>query len=293
MPLELRSKNLMLSIDLPNEGYNSSRFDYTGKIAVVRFKNILISGSERSSPESKNQFGRGFYNEFGIDTALGFEETPIGSWFHKIGIGLLLKEDNDYQSNKTYKIQPAAFLTKIESDSLKIICKSEQINNYSYILIKTIKVYESSFRIDYQLKNIGTKEIITDEYAHNFISFDQELINSNYFLKFPFAFLPESFDKTVNSENKVQVGDKEFRFTEPPNNQFFFSNLSGGEKVEAAWELSNFKSKISLRETGSFATNKINLWGWKHVISPELFHQISVKPGQSAAWSRTYTLSEI
>ena len=32
-----------------------------------------------------------FINEFGIDTALGFDETDIGGWFHKIGIGFIKK----------------------------------------------------------------------------------------------------------------------------------------------------------------------------------------------------------
>ncbi|MFT6721539.1 MAG: hypothetical protein ACJA0J_002345, partial [Bdellovibrionota bacterium] len=75
--------------------------------------------------------------------------------------------------------------------------------------------------------------------------------------------------------------------------QFFFSNLSGNEDVDAEWDLINIKNKIGIRESGNFKTNKINLWGWRHVISPELFFNVSVKPGQSTRWSRTYKVYKL
>ena len=57
--------------------------------------------------------------------------------------------------------------------------------------------------------------------------------------------------------------------------------ITGNENIDASWELINLESKIGISETGSFQTNKINLWGWKHVISPELFFNICLKPDQS------------
>lgn len=47
---------------------------------------------------------KGLYNEFGIENALGFEETEIGDWFHKIGVGLLKKDSNTYSLNNEYEI---------------------------------------------------------------------------------------------------------------------------------------------------------------------------------------------
>ncbi|NNK29987.1 MAG: hypothetical protein HKP04_03940, partial [Flavobacteriaceae bacterium] len=58
--------------------------------------------------------------------------------------------------------------------------------------------------------------------------------------------------------------------------------------VPANWELIHIKSKTGIRETGSFTTQKVNLWGWQHVVSPELFHAVSVEPGKSESWTRTY-----
>ena len=289
----LKNKNLEIHIDLPLENYNFSRFDWTGKIVKVKFQTILVSGIERSDCGEEQHFGKGFYNEFGIDTPLGFDEVKIGGWFHKIGIGLLKKDDNQYIFNKAYEIKPAEFKTTANSNKIIIECKSQAINGYSYLLKKEIELFESSFVINYFLQNTGAKPIITNEYNHNFVAINKDSIGKNYILKFPFQLKPKLFGEIVNPEQKVDIGQNEIKFNGVPKEQFFFSNLSGDETVDAGWELINLKNKIGISETGSFKTNKVNLWGWEHVISPELFFNIDINSGQSIKWSRTYNLYKI
>ncbi len=79
-------------------------------------------------------------------------------------------------------------------------------------------------------------------------------------------------------------------FRGTPTEQFFFSHLSGGERVRAEWELVHHKSRIRVHETGNFETEKINLWGWRHVMSPEIFFELEIDPGEIANWSRTYKI---
>lgn len=293
MPHVLRNKQLEIQIDLPLENYNFSRFDWTGKIVSVNYKNICVSGSEIGNNEDHTKSGKGFYNEFGIDAALGFAETKAGDWFHKIGIGLLKKDSEDYLQSKKYEIQPAAFTVSAKPDEMAITCISPSLHGYSYVLKKEIRLIESGFSIKYFLKNTGKKTIHTDEYNHNFMAVNKELMGSDYLLKFPFYIKPKRFLETVNHEGKVEIGEKEITFKGTPNEPFFFSNLSGNENVEAAWELINTKTKIGISETGSFKTSKVNLWGWKHVISPELFFAITVEPSKEIEWSRTYQVFEV
>ena len=286
----LRNKNLEIFIDLSNENYNSSRFDWTGKITEVKYRDIPVSVTEKADGQNENLFGRGFYNEFGIEKALGFDEAEIGGWFHKIGVGLLKKDDSQYLFSKSYQIEPAEFKTLCEPNRLLISCRPKVVNGYSYLLRKEITLHESGFTIQYYLENTGEKDIVTNEYVHNFTAMDRDLIGENYTLKFPFQLQPELFDETVNQEQKVDVTGYEIRFKGTPEEQFFFSNLSGSETVDAQWELINFEKGIGIRETGNFQTDKVNLWGWKHVISPELFFTIDLKPGQSTEWRRNYIL---
>ncbi len=289
----LKNDNLEIHIDLPLENYNFSRFDWTGKIVTVKYKDILVSGIEKMNSSEDNRIGKGYYNEFGIDTPVAFDEAKEGEFFHKIGVGLLKKEGTSYNFSKAYEIKPATFKVITESNKVKIECKSQYVNGYSYILNKEIELSESAFVIRYHLHNTGEKTIQTDEYNHNFLAINKELIGSDYILKFPFHINTELFSATVNPEEKVEFNQNEISFNSTPKEQFFFSNLSGGKNVAANWELINTKSKIGISETGNFKTNKINLWGWQHVICPELFFDINVKPGQSIEWSRTYHVYEI
>ena len=293
MPYLLQNKNLKVTIDTPLENYQGSRFDWTGKITEVKFKDIEVSGIEKLDTGEAEHCGKGFYNEFGIDSPVGFETTKIGDWFHKIGVGLLKKDSASYDFQKAYQVQPADFNVDPHPSKITITCTAKVHNGYGYVLKKQIALTEVGFVVRYQLKNTGANTITTNEYNHNFLALDNELIGSDYHLKFPFEFQPAQFGETVNPEKKVILGEKDFKFTGTPKDQFFFSNLAGGKTVTAQWELQHLKSKIGIRETGSFPTNSINLWGWTHVMSPELFHSISLAPGATTTWSRSYEIFKL
>ncbi len=293
MPEILKNENLEIQIDLPFENYSMTRFDWTGKIVDVKFQGIRLAGIERTDSVIANHFGRGFYNEFGINTALGYEEAQIGGWFHKIGVGLLKKDDSNYIFNKPYEIKPAEFKTVSERNKIIIVCKSNAINGYSYLLKKEIELHKTGFSIKYSLENTGEKDIRTDEYVHNFVAINQDPIGANYILNFPFQLDSKGFDETVNPERKVNFEPNGVRFSGTPKQDFFFSNITGGAMIKAEWELLNLQCKIGIRETGSFQTNKVNLWGWGHVVSPELFYKINLKPGKAVEWSRNYSVYKI
>lgn len=288
----LKHKDLALSIDFPLENYNFSRFDWTGKITDVKFKGISLTCAENPNGGNQDHLGKGFYNEFGIDTALGFKATHIGDWFHKIGIGLLKKEDAEYAFHKPYVIKPAKFFTKTTANSIRIDCIAEKANGYSYELRKEIELHGQGFHSKYLLKNTGEKAINTTEYCHNFIAINNDFIGANYELNFPFPLKPESFVATVNPEAAVLLDTNGVRFNQEPITPFFFSHLNGGAPVESAWELLHLKRKIGIREKNYFTTNKVNLWGWQHVVSPELFIDITIAPGTSLAWTRRYEVFE-
>jgi hypothetical protein len=289
----LKNNHLELHIDAPTENYSCTRFDWTGKISLLKFQNISVTTLENTDLINTACFGKGFYNEFGIDTPLGFNETAIGGWFHKIGVGLLKKENKQYLFHKKYAVKPAKFSASTEANAVIIHCTSEAVNGYSYKLTKEIKLYSSSFTIKYTLHNTGEKEIVTDEYTHNFMAINKASIGQNYELSFPFQLKPALFEETVNTEQKVAIGDQKIKFKDTPKEPFFFSNLSGGNQVHAEWKLTDLKTNIGIRETGNFQTNKINLWGWGHVISPELFFKINIKAGKSLEWTRTFEVFKI
>ena len=283
----IQNEFLEIHFDLPQENYQLSRFDWTGKIVDVRYKGTSLAGHEL--PEGINpNYGQGFYNEFGITMPVGFEEAQPGDWFHKIGVGLLKKDNADYDFLKCYETKPARFEVQADADQVTLFCRSDSWNGYSYILEKVIKLISNSFVISYHLQNTGEKTILTNEYCHNFISINKRPMGADYTLHFPFDIRPERFDENVNKENLVNINTQSFSFNGTPREPFFFSNISGNNEVSSKWTLENTSSQIGISETGSFKTSSINLWGWGHVISPELFVKIDLASGQSTSWQRTF-----
>lgn len=293
MPLHLKKENLTISIDLPYENYQGSRFDWTGKIVEFNFKGIPFTSYEQDKFPNDKKFGMGLYNEFGMENALNFSEVKEGELFHKIGVGLLKKVGAQYDFLKSYDIKPAQFETKHFADRIVFRCISENIHGFAYVLEKEFVIHPYGIEVYYRLENRGQNDIISKEYCHNFISINGQGIGPDYKLDFPFNLKKAQFEEVVDPEKIVQFRKKGLNFKGSPNKPFFFSNLSGGENVEGKWKLENAKSKMAISESLSKACNSVNLWGWGHVISPELFFDINVKPGASLEWKRSFEISEI
>ena len=293
MPHQLKNDDVELVMHLPHEHYGLARFDWTGKIVSVKYQGKYVTGTELADSSTDTPCGRGFYNEFDINGPVGYAETTHGDWFHKIGIGLLQKTNATYDFSKPYPIQPAAFEVIPGSDRVTLHCRAKAHNGYAYLLTKEIRLSENGFSIQYELTNTGQKTIITSEYNHNFLATNRDLIGSHYRLRFPFSLQPNRFEEKVDPEALIHFTPQAVHFKGQPTQPFFFSNLSGSEQVNAHWELENHKCKLGISETGSFQTTKVNLWGWGHVVSPELFADLRIPPGQTERWSRTYRIYEL
>lgn len=289
----LKNDRLELHIDLPGSGYHFSRFDHTGKITLLRYKNMLLTGSESPDQPDSDTMGKGFYNEFGIFEAIGFDSIREGDWFPKIGVGLLQKNSPNYRFNEAYIIQPADFTVIPGEDHLILSCSSRSVSGYAYHLEKEIRLQENGFIIRYRLHNTGTKIIQTQEYTHNFISLNSRFTGPDYRLILPMIAATLSPGNQVNPEGLVHIGTKDITFSGKPEQQFYFGDITAGTEVPAGWELQNTADGIGIRENGNFMTRLINLWGSGHVISPEVFIDLSLKPGESKEWSRIYTVFEL
>jgi hypothetical protein len=59
-----------------------------GKFLLLGLKDLPLTTIEDAGSKDVDFLGKGLYNEFGITSPVGFEEAPVGGWFHKIGVGL-------------------------------------------------------------------------------------------------------------------------------------------------------------------------------------------------------------
>lgn len=290
MSIILKNNRLKLEIDNPGENYKFSRFDHSGKITQITLDDkYSFCTVENIKTFNKENQGQGLYNEFGIGDPVGFDDCEIGEQFLKIGVGLLTKKDHEaYDFMKAYEYEPFKINIFCGDDWIKFVTNPVNCRGYEVILTKFIKLTENSFIIQYELQNIGSKPINTSEYCHNFIAVNHLNIDENYGLKFPFKIDRSVMDEYVNTEDAVIFKDKRMIFKSTPENQFFFSHMEYNQDFKGKWEITNDKYGVAMKETTDFIPDKINVWGWKHVISTEIFYKISLDPGQKTNWQRKY-----
>lgn len=287
MTYKLQNRLIEVHIDHPLSNYQNSRFDWTGKITDVKYRGKPVTITELPDGANEHELGKGLYNEFSMDTALGFEEAELGGWFHKIGVGLLKKEGAEYHFHQPYQVKPAQFVVSKHDDRIVIECISDNVNGYAYHLRKEISLKEDQLVLSYSLKNTGDSSFETEEYAHNFLAFDQAELSPDYELETSFQISKELCESTC-PEGLINFSPNSVHFLRATEKQFLIRRLNGDETVPAQWKLSHKTKNIGMSETASFQTSKMNMWGWKHVISPELFYKITLQPGETKQWSRSY-----
>ena len=295
MSIRISNEYLTLDIEEPGESYKGSRFDWTGKIIQITFKNkYRFCTSETLNDKFKNESGKGLFNEFGINQPVGYDECPPGAGFPKIGVGLLTrKSDKAYDFSSKYDILPYSFNIKEGTKSVEFTCKSAGGSNYEFRLNKKIELKEDSFSINYSLLNTGVKYIRTNEYVHNFISINGKKVDKRYRLELPFEIIPQNFDELLNPGNTFNISGKTLTWDTAPLEPFFIGRLNTWYRGKGKWTLLNSEDKAGISETTDFKILRMNLWGASHVLSPELFFEINLAPGKETLWKRKYSVFEL
>ncbi|HNW49841.1 MAG TPA: hypothetical protein PKH79_02085 [Prolixibacteraceae bacterium] len=292
MPLFLRNKILQVEIGVPGEFYTGSRFDYSGNIRQITYKNHTFCTTEKNNYSPV--FGFGLLNEFDIESPAGYSEAKPKELFLKIGVGSLQKEDEQpYSFQLDYKNQPLAFeMITTGETALEYKSKSPLVAGYQMQYTKELAILKNKLIISYFLKNTGGKSFETEEYCHNFLAIDQQKIGPDYGLNFDFNLQPDQFSELVNPAETLSVARKQIGWNKIPSDDFFISTLNGNERIQASWKLVNNRMKAGVCEHTDFISHKINLWGNNHVVSPELFFRVHLSPGEEARWQRIFTFFE-
>lgn len=289
--MSIRLSNGILTVDIADIGeYKGTRFDWTGFITQV----TLAEGNHTFCvPESlkpgEGTGGRGLCNEFGISRAIGYDEAPIGGWFPKPGVGLLQKDDAQlYRFEKDYSVIPFTKEIEVEKEAVKYRVEPMECNGYAMQLTKTISLQGDQLKIQYDLHNLGDKPFETEEYIHNFIGIDGLPTGKDFELRLPGELKVEEPESSY-TEKLLEVSNNRLTWNGNPD-KAFYCKLGGWEASQADfnWELIHKPSGTGVCESGDFPVARMALWGERHVISPEVFVNISVLPRQSKSWSRIY-----
>ncbi len=279
----IKSDRLEVLLEQPGDDYSGARFDRMGMIKEVILDKKDTFGAKESLIDGEGSGGQGFYNEFGIEEPIGYDDINIGEQFLKIGVGALTKVNNEaYNFFYNYPVEPFQYEVIKEESSITFVSNTHKINGYAVKYIKTIRVIDTELTIDYSIENIGDKIIETTEYCHNFVSINNALIGPDYNLRFSY---PIEVDVRVGSLN---VDRNTINWDKPVEEVFYLKLKNVSKDKNQFAELIHKPSKVGFRETSKFELEKVAVWGMPHVVSPESFVKINLDINEEQTWQRIY-----
>lgn len=292
----LNTDRLRVEICEPHEMPNNTfRFDRSGFISEV-----TLDGHSRFCAEEPNNLshpssgGRGFCSEIQCDAST---EAAVGGYFPKFGIGLFKKKEQEpYCFYKKYDAE--LFPVSVKHTETTAEFRTEAIACMGYALEENrkIEVNDNRMKLTACLTNVGTKAVHIREYCHNFISICGMALGDAYVLELPDARdipigLLKSYvgtDNYIGTEKGLQVS----RYSDEPAMLFLLKEKINCDRV-FRWKLSNRAAGVYVSCEEDFVPSELNLWCVDHIVSPEVFYETDLKPGDTACWSRNYTFEHI
>jgi len=219
----------------------------------------------------------------------GFTEAKPGEGFLKVGVGVLKRPDTEnYHFAINYEIlKPAQTTVKWRDDGATFRQTGEGINGYAYDLNATVKVEEKTITVAWELTNTGQKPLTTFQYSHNCFAFDGRTVGPGYVLSFPYDFSAKGLEP-----EQEQVGRSIFFNGRIPTYMNAVVDYPPNYKGPNTAELRHDETGQFIKITTSLPGQKTAIHARHYFINPEQFVKISLKPGETKQWIRTYEFGE-
>jgi hypothetical protein len=270
--------------------YRGTRFDWSGVIPSLTFKGYNYFGQwfDTYDPNLHDAI-MGPVEEF---TVLGYEEAAPGEEFLKIGVGSLIKQDDQtYSFAKTYRIKNSGnWRVKKSKSQVEFIHELKDAAGYSYIYKKTVRLLKGkpTMVLEHSLKNTGRKAIATTVYNHNFFTIDQEPTGPDVKISFPFDVVAEG----IGFGTIANTGHKAINYSRllGKNENVYSAGLKGYGDFADDYDFSieNLRSKAGVRITSDQSIDKLVFWACSTTSCPEPYVKIVADPGQETKWQIQY-----
>jgi hypothetical protein len=297
--VEIQNNEVKMKLYLPdiqNGYYRGTRFDWSGIISSFTFQGHEFFGewSKTRNPLNSSDI-TGPVNGY-LLPGLGYETANAGDEFIRIGIGALMKENEDnYQPFKTYNfIDNGEWSTKSGNDWIEFIHKLNSISGWGYIYKKRIELTSDmpGFKMSYYLENTGDKLIETDQFNHNFFVIDNTAPGTDFYIEFPFRCSTENNRQLLNSP-VVTVENNRLVFQKAVTDRDVWIKLGGfGHNIsDNRFVIKNTKAGAEITVSGNIPLYDLIFWANKKALSPETFIYLKIPPGQVMKWEFLYTVN--
>jgi hypothetical protein len=285
------NERLTVEIARPGTQYTGTRFDWTAFITQVTCDGHTFCVPESREP-GEGTGGEGLCNEFGIEQAIGYEDAEPGECFPKLGIGLLVRPDDEpYNFFRPHEIaEHFPIDVEVAEDRAIFTVAPKACRGYAARLVKTVSVQSAILEIAYRLENVGERPIVTREYCHNFVGIDGHHLGPDYRLRVPYDIELEPLPVRMQGLTEDLVIEDGVLYPKATPEHPFYCRLRGASRSDAAqWTLTHEPSRVQMSEYDDFAPVRVAVWGTTHVISAEIFVGVDVLPGVTQTWTRRYT----
>ncbi len=270
--------------------YRGTRFDWAGVIPELEYQGHTYFGTWHNKPHDPtfHEHIAGPVDEF---VPIGYNEAKTGETFLKIGVGMLVKpEEEKYFFATSYKnTNSGTWKVKKKKDAVTFI---QTLNDkmYSYEYTKTVQLIKGKpeMVLLHSLKNTGKQTLETSTYNHNFFVIDQQPIGPDYRVTFPFTVIDET--ASMSPLGKLQDNQVVFDKELVNNDHLFYRSLTGFGTTAKDYDIKieNSKTGASVRITGDQPLSKIVFWSAPKTVCPEPYIKISIQPGETFEWSINY-----
>jgi hypothetical protein len=295
--LELKkdSLRLLLAVPDPVKGfYRGARFDQSGFIYRAQLGNLQLFGPWRDNfKRGQLDAVTGPAGEFGMKSPLGplgYDEAAPGGGFVKIGVGHLKRiDDTPYSFSKNYEILDAGKWTVSQGETFfESSHQLAPLRGWAYEYTKRIDLPDAtSIKISYKLKNTGSKEILTDYYAHNLLVFNHEFIAAGDSVEI----LADLAGKKIPEPAGLTPRKIEFQGPIKPNKGHFLEMpLPKDLKNPVLARIFNKKANAAVTLSADYSPYKLDFYGHDKALCIEPFLKIDLKPGEELSWSDTYQI---
>jgi len=239
----------------------------------------------------------------------GYNEGSNGSAFLKIGVGILQRNSSAYNFSTNYPvIELAQTTTTWQPDRARFIqTLSGTANGYSCRLEEDLIVKNDRIIMNYVLTNTGTKTFTTEQYLHNFLTFSQRNVGPNYRVYFPYQMTASPNVTQWKPPELKPVGRGHQWVDENPpmvslvNMILYTTTISSVPKTwiykpedylgpdTIAVEQTDVDQRVVI--DSSLRSAYVGIWTTSYQVSPEQFVIITLAPGETAEFTRTYKFS--
>ena len=275
--------DLVVTVAKPGTLYDRARFDWTGFIPQATYRGKTFCTSEEGPLKLPSTGGEGFNNEFKADEAsMGWDDTD--RYFLKPGVGLLERiNDRPYSFFTNYPItQPFPCEMDVYPDTVSFRLAAIPHKGIAYAMDKHIAVVDNALLITTTLHNVGDKPLTMSEYNHNFLTMDNQGTHPQVSLT-----VNPDYEDANNVTGLVKNHDS-ITFTDALEKFFMIKCTNPIAYAPMRWEMRDDKAHMRIQEWGDFDVTDYWVWGGPHVISPEVFGNVSTQPGQKRTWTRIW-----